>query len=97
MSENQTPAELLSQVREFVHGLLEEDAAPPQISFCLAFVATELGLSVTDNSIRVLPVILDAVNHATRFMTQEDEEEQEASNEEPTLPPGSKPHLTIVH
>jgi hypothetical protein len=99
MSENQTPAELLSQIRDFVRELLDEDAAPPQITFCLAYVATELGLAMTDNSPRAVPVVLDAVAHATRVMTQqdnEDEEEPSAVDGTPSLPRG-KPKLTIVH
>ena len=99
MSENQTPAELLSQVRDFVHELLDEEAAPPQITFCLAYVSTELGLAMTDNSARVVPVVLDAVAHATRVMTQQDDEDEEESSaveETPSLPQG-KPKLTIVH
>ena len=99
MSETQTPAELLSQVRDFVHELLDEGAAPPQISFCLAYVATELGLAMTDNSPRVVPVVLDAVAHATRVMTQqEDEDEEESSAVDGALSlPQGKPKLTIVH
>jgi hypothetical protein len=99
MSENQTPAELLGQVRDFVRELLDEEAAPPQITFCLAYVATELGLAMTDNSARVVPVVLDAVAHATRVMTQQeegDEEEPSEGDEAPALPRGV-PKLTIVH
>jgi hypothetical protein len=99
MTEEQNPTELLRQVREFVNDQLDAKEHPAQISFSLAYVAAELGFTLTDNSIAVIPVVLDAVSHAAGVMAEQakqeaEEESVDAATERPV--PRGKPNLTIV-
>ena len=58
--------DLLERVRVFVRELLDDQVKPPGISFALTYVATELGLAVASNSVRVFPVVLSAVTQAAK-------------------------------
>jgi len=100
MATEQSPTELLIQVRQFVHGLLDAEEHPAQVSYSLAYVAAELGFVLTDNSITVLPVVLDALSQAAKVMAERAVEEAEESvgEDSPSQPiPEGKPKLTIVH
>jgi hypothetical protein len=57
---------LLELSREMADDLIHIGAEPPDISYFMAYVATELGLAVTNNSPMVYPRILDALRTAGR-------------------------------
>lgn len=59
-------AELAERLREFVGVQLREGAEPSELSFVLAYVATEMGLAIAPSPISVFPVVLDAVAKATQ-------------------------------
>jgi hypothetical protein len=52
------------RTREFVGNLLVDGAKPQEVSYVLAYVATELGLRVTENSYMVFPMVLSGVKDA---------------------------------
>lgn len=56
--------EIFARVRGQVKRLLERNASPADISYALAFVATELGLSLSDDPARVFPVVLKGASQA---------------------------------
>lgn len=65
--------ELMSSIRGHVRSLLESGAEPSAISFALAFIATELGLCVCPEPVRVFPVLLNAVAQAASERSSADE------------------------
>jgi len=68
-------------VRAVIKSLLDKGAEPSDVSFVLGFLATELGLKVTEGSISVFPVvmtgIIKAVDDAMKEYSQDDEEEED--------------------
>ncbi len=86
-------AKLISQVRDQVNRLLEEGESPCDVSFSLSFVATDLGLHVTESDISVVPVLLDGINAAIRCANDEQpEEEDTAASTEIEIPVDAKVH-----
>jgi hypothetical protein len=70
MDENTTPEclemkDILERLRRQVKRLLARSAAAPDLSFALAYVATELGLVVSNDPARVLAVVLKGVSQAS--------------------------------
>lgn len=59
-----TQEDVMRQARALVDTLLDAGAEAPHISYALAYIATELGLIVADNPVRVFPVVLSAVSRA---------------------------------
>ena len=68
-------------VRAVIKSLLDKGAEPSDVSFVLGFLATELGLKVTEGNISVFPVvmtgIIKAVDDAMKEYSQDDEEEED--------------------
>jgi hypothetical protein len=62
---------LAMRIRGFVRALLNDGGAPASISYALAFVATELGLAVANDPMRVFPVVLGAVSQAASARADE--------------------------
>jgi hypothetical protein len=60
---NPTPTveDIVTRVRKNVCDLLECGATAPDLSFALAFVATELGLQVSRDGVAVFPVLLRGI------------------------------------
>lgn len=56
--------DVFARVRGQVKRLLERDASPSDISFALAYVATELGLAISNDPARVFPVVLNGASQA---------------------------------
>lgn len=56
--------EVYARVRGQVKRLLDRGVPPAQVSFALTYVATELGLGVCKDPVRVFPVVLDALGQA---------------------------------
>lgn len=54
----------LSKVRMLVNELIKEEVGAEDISYVLAYVATEFGLHVTNFTAGVMPVVLAAVSQA---------------------------------
>jgi hypothetical protein len=57
--------DILNRLRGQVKRLLARSATAPDLSFALAYVATELGLVVSHDPARVLPVVLKGVSQAS--------------------------------
>ena len=56
---------ILSKVtRTFVRQMLNEDASAEEISYALGYVATELGLLLTNNSFKVFTTVLSGLQDA---------------------------------
>ena len=60
-----TVDEVMGKIRALVRTLLNGGAESPDITFGLAYVATEFGLAVAEESVQVFPVVLSAVTSAT--------------------------------
>ena len=55
---------VLNRLRDYVRAQLQDGASAPDLSFALAFVATELGLAISADPVRVFPVVLQGVTEA---------------------------------
>ena len=83
MSNKDNPLEILMPaIRDLVSERLELNFRPEDISFALAYIATELGLHYTNNSTTVFPVVLRAMAHAVDAHSTDDDDSQEADNAE---------------
>lgn len=56
--------DILIRVRGLVKRLLEREAAPADVSFVLSYVATELGLVISEDPARAFPVVLKGLSQA---------------------------------
>ena len=79
-------AYLLERVRSFVHELLKEGVPPAEISYALAFVATELGLTVAEDPMGVFPVVLSGVAQAAATHLSEQEERADGPDDQTPVP-----------
>ena len=70
--------------------LIENGAAPSDVSFVLSSLATELGLKVTDGSISVFPVVMTGIIHAVSEAMEESVDDDETNEEE--MPGGATLH-----
>ena len=52
------------RTRRFVAVLAEDGAHAKEISYILAYIATEFGLHITENSFRVFPMVLSGITDA---------------------------------
>ena len=64
VSEAPTADEITTKVRSLVGSLLDGGAAASDVTFALVYIATELGLVVSEDPLRVFPVVLSAVSRA---------------------------------
>ena len=71
--------EIYDSTTSFVQFLREKGAGAPEISYVLAFVATQFGLWFTDNSYRVFPVVLRGIDDASRQRMAEENARGEAN------------------
>ncbi len=55
---------ILTRVRSLVKRLLEREAKPADVSYVLSYVATELGLVMSEDPARVFPVVLKGLSQA---------------------------------
>jgi hypothetical protein len=93
----ETTERMLGDVRQFVVGLLERGFAPPQISFGLAFVATELGLSVANNPSGVFAVVLQALASAANGQAERGEEESAEEKDAVASGPAEVSPQRVLH
>jgi hypothetical protein len=71
---------LLSQTRASVGSLMDAGFSPPEITFALAYIATELGLTVADKPVEVFPLVLSAVSQATADCEKKNEQIEVSPN-----------------
>src|SRR5690349_1970837 len=69
-----TEEDVMRQARALVGALLDAGADAPHISYAFAYIATELGLVVAANPVRVFPVVLSAVSQAAADRGEHDSE-----------------------
>ena len=69
--------DLVKKLRGVVHSLLQDGAPPAQISHTLAFIATELGLSVAPSPVDAFPRVLAGIVNATASHEPDEDEENE--------------------
>ena len=105
MEKSELNVELIRDLRSVVKEKMDTGEQPKHISFAMAYVAAELGLYITDNSINVFPVVLDGVAEAARVMHArakkgDDPSQEELSSKNSKLPVSAnnptKPILKIV-
>ena len=88
MSEEQE--EICRKVRAMVKSLVKKGAEPSDVSYALSFIATELGLEVTEGSISVFPVVMSGITHAVANAVEEPVDAEEA--DENDVPMGATLH-----
>ncbi len=90
-----TVDEVMVRARAFVRSLLNEGANSPDIAFGLAYVATEFGLAVADDSVQVFPVVLSAVTSATANHKAQTEETEVSSSDVSNAQEGMPNSVTL--
>ena len=53
--------EVMGRIAHLTQSLLEDGAAPSDVAFALASVATDMGLQVAGDPLKVFPVLLEAI------------------------------------
>ncbi len=91
-----TVDEVMGKVRAFVGTLLNGGVKPPDIAFSLAFVATEFGLAVAEESVQVFSVVLSAVTSAAANHKSQTEE-TEVSNSDVSNAQEGMPNSATLH
>ncbi len=76
-----TVDEVMDKVRVLIRTLLNGGAELPDITFGLAYVATEFGLAVAEESVQVFSVVLSAVTSATANHKSQPEGIEEGSSD----------------
>jgi len=69
--------ELIQKLRYFVKGQLDEEVLPSDVSYALAYVATELGLFLAPEPVDVIPVVMGAIAQAVLTQQKSESDEQE--------------------
>ena len=65
--------EVVGRIGRMTRRLLDEGAEPSQVAFALTSVAADMGLQVTGDPLKVLPVLLDAISGRARDQLQKRE------------------------
>lgn len=78
--------ELGERLREFVRGQLRDGAEPSDLSFVLAYVATELGLAIAANPVGVFSVVLEGIAKAAASRAEAQQKPAEQAPEEADIP-----------
>lgn len=65
---------------ELVTNLLEQGVSVPDISFALAFVATDLGIQMAPSTAHAIAVVMDAVRKSTAMHASTDQQSKSASD-----------------
>lgn len=84
--------EVYARVRGQVRRLLDRGVPPAQVSFALAYVATELGLVVSRDPVRVFPVVLDALGQAANHYANSGQAEAAGDEQLECAPAGVPLH-----
>lgn len=80
------------RIRAQVKRLLDRNASPADVSYALSFVATELGLSLTDDPARVFPVVLKGASQAATSYADHKQGLADAEGALQPAPPGVSIH-----
>jgi len=84
---------VVQRVREFARNQMREGAAPPRLSFALALVATEMGLAIASDPVRVFPVVLEGIARAVSNRSEAKVlQDEECSTEGPASPGSATLH-----
>jgi hypothetical protein len=77
--------EVMARVGRLTQSLLEDGAKPSQVAFALTSVATDMGLQVAGDPLRVFPVLLDAIASAAKIRSKVESERRslELTDQEP--------------
>ncbi len=73
--------EIVRCVSEFTRKLLSDGANPSNVAFALTTVATDMGLQVTGDPLRVIPVLMDAIAFQAKRRVDESQENVAVSDE----------------
>jgi hypothetical protein len=90
--ENLTMDQILNRVRGLAKRLLERGELAPNVTYALAFVATELGLLCSNDPAGVVAVVLKGVSNASRDYAESMDDKEK--NEEP---PEKVPDGATIH
>jgi hypothetical protein len=74
-------SDVLRRVQSLVQDMLNDGAAAADISFVLAFIATDLGLALSPDPVAVFPVVLNGVGQAASNRLPESVEGAEHSGD----------------
>ena len=88
--------EIGRRIRILIEELGKAGATASEVSYMSAYVGTELGLSITDNSFTVNPVVLQGVVDAT-WEAKRDKETKEQRQEAAQRPDENAVEGEIVH
>ncbi len=88
MSEEQE--EICRKLRSMISSLVKKGASPSDVSFALTFIATELGLEITEGNISVFPVLMAGITYAVANAAEESDESAEV--DENAMPFGATVH-----
>ena len=84
--------EVMNRIRRSVQRLLNQAADPSDVSFALAYVATELGLVLAPDPVKVFPMVLAGVaDAAAQCAKQQDEEAEELATD------SQRPCSVVLH
>jgi len=84
--------DILIRVRSLVKRLLEREASPSDVSFVLSYVATELGLVISEDPARVFPVVLKGLSQAATNYAEAHQAEAGVRETLENAPPGVAIH-----
>lgn len=82
--------ELMGRIGRLTQALLEDGAEPSQVAFALTSVATDMGLQLTGDPLKVFPVLLNAIAHQASQRAEDEGARPDA--EEAGAPPGATVH-----
>ena len=82
--------DLIGRIGHLTQALLEEGAEPSQVAFALTSVAADMGLQVTGDPLKVIPVLLSAIAHQASRRSADDGRELDGGDLE--RPPGVTVH-----
>ena len=80
---NESQKEVCARTRGLIQELLKNGAQPSDISFVLSFLATELGLAVTEGSVSVVPVVFAGISNAINNAIEGAPDEEDVEEERP--------------
>ena len=77
--------EVMGRIAHVTQSLLEDGAKPSDVAFALTWIAADMGLQVTGDPLRVLPVLLDAISAVanTRLRIETEKRSLEPIDQQP--------------
>ncbi len=84
--------DIFQRLRSQTGQLLEDGAAPSEVTFALAYIAAELGFVVAPDPLCVIPVVLKAVSEAASQQLKNKNSQQDKDYMEQPVQPGETIH-----